>query len=219
MKDKHKKHAAEHEQKAQPENNGQPPADADNANASPEKPSSEALQVVAPDLEKALTDQKYLRLLADFDNFRKRTLRERAELYQRINAEIMADMLPVLDHLEMALASAAEHKADGAVIDGFKLVAEQFLGAMKKAGLEPIEAEGLLFDPMYHEAISHLPSDTVPENIVVTQVRRGYRIGDRMIRAARVVVSSGKPQKTPETQEAKPALDEPVKNASETLNN
>lgn len=137
-------------------------------------------------------EEKYLRLMADFDNFRKRTIRERAELYQRANEDIIEDMLPVLDHLDLAMKSAAEHKVMAGVMDGFRLVAEQMLTAMRKSGLTVLDvAEGTPFDPMQHEAISHLPSENLPENTVITQVRRGYLLGGRILRAAQVVVSSG----------------------------
>lgn len=158
---------------------------------------------------KTVAEEKYLRLFADFDNFRKRTIRERSDLYQRANEEIIADLLPVLDHLDMALASATEHKAEGAVVDGFKLVADQMLAAMKKTGLSPIEAEGCHFNPMFHEAISYLSSDTVPEDFIITQVRKGYLLGGRMIRAARVIVSSGKPLQISEpVTDTPPAVDQ-----------
>lgn len=145
---------------------------------------------------KAASDEKYLRLLADFDNFRRRTVRERKDIYQRANEEIIEEMLPVIDHMELALKAAVEHKVDNAVLNGFRLVADQLLSAMKKSGVSPIDAEGAVFNPTLHEAIAHLPSPTVPENTVITQVRRGYMLSDRMLRAAQVVVSSGNPAKT-----------------------
>lgn len=138
-------------------------------------------------------DNRYLRLMADFDNFRKRTVRERVELYQRANEDIIEEILPVLDHLDLAVKSAEKHNVEVAVLDGFRLVAEQLLSALRKSGLTPIDSDGQQFDPGQHEAIAHLPSDTVPENKVMTQVRRGYMLGGKMLRAAQVVVSSGKP--------------------------
>jgi len=137
-------------------------------------------------------DDRLLRLRADFDNFRKRTLREKNELYKRANEDIMDALLPVLDHMDLALASAVDHDAPQALIDGFRLVSEQMTSALKKFGLAAVEADGSEFDPELHEAISHLDSEDVPEGCVITQVRKGYKLGDRLLRPARVVVSSGR---------------------------
>ena len=155
---------------------------------------SEPIAVKAAPEGKSEADEKYMRLLADFDNFRKRTLRERKDLFQRANEELIEELLPVLDHLELALAAAEAHKADRGVVDGFKILGEQMLSVFKKFGLTTIESSGGTFDPAVHEAISHLPSDTIPENGVITQVRRGYSLGGKMLRAAQVVVSRGVPQ-------------------------
>lgn len=145
--------------------------------------------------DRKLIDEKLLRLQADFDNFRKRMLREKNELYRRANEELILELLPVFDHMELALAAAEEYKAHGAFIEGFSLVSEQLMSVLKKFGLTPIDAEGMRFDPGRHEAISYIPSDKFPENAVITQVRRGYMLGDKLLRAAQVVVSGGE-QKT-----------------------
>lgn len=136
---------------------------------------------------------RLLRLQADFDNYRKRVQREKNELYRRANEDIMIELLPALDHLEMALDAAATHDAPAAFTEGFRLVAEQLLAALGKFGLTPIDAEGQPFDVNLHEAVSHLPSADVPEEHVMNQVRRGYRLGDFLLRPAQVVVSSGPP--------------------------
>ncbi|MDD4870723.1 MAG: nucleotide exchange factor GrpE [Kiritimatiellae bacterium] len=203
MKDKHKKHNAEttgmvESEKKIPElpvEDSMKGDKTDGIKVEAEKKTEPQMQDVMPvDTTKVENDEKYLRLFADFDNFRKRTIRERTELYQRANEEIIEEILPVLDHLELALKSATEHKIDAGVLDGFRLVAEQLLTALKKSGLSPVDAgEGVQFDPLQHEAISHMSSDAIPENAVITQVRRGYVLGGKMLRAVRVVVSSGKP--------------------------
>lgn len=136
-------------------------------------------------------DERLLRLQADFDNFRKRTLRERDEIYRRANEDLMQELLDVMDHLDLALKSAEAHGEAGPVVDGFKLVSGQLVAALGKFGLTPIAAAGEAFDPNLHEAVSHLPSDAVGENGVMEEVRRGYLLGGRLLRAARVVVSSG----------------------------
>jgi len=216
MKDKHVKCGNNHnkhgnqppdgEQKENPVSPEQGPQDEKIEEASEQKKVETVQQTPeneAAETGKEKADDKYLRLMADFDNFRRRTLRERNELYQRANEEIIEELLPVLDHLDLAMASAVEHKVDGGVVDGFKLVAEQTLSALKKFGVNPIDcAEGMQFDHSVHEAISHIPSATVAENTVITQVRRGYMLGSKMLRAAQVVVSSGQQQNTEDVKSA-----------------
>ena len=139
----------------------------------------------------AILKDRLLRLQADFDNFRKRTLREKNELYKRANEDLMEEVLPVLDHMDMALEAAQKHDELGALTDGFRLVGEQLKSSLEKFGLTAIEAEGQPFDPNLHEAIAHVPSESAPEDVVTAQVRTGYKLGNRLLRAARVVVSSG----------------------------
>lgn len=135
-----------------------------------------------------------LRLQADFENYRKRVLRDKEGLYQRANADLLEELLPVLDHMDLAFNSAAASDMENAVVQGVQLVADQLVAALAKFGLESIDAEGIEFDPNLHEAISHLPSPDVAENFVVAQTRRGYKLGSRLLRAAQVVVSSGSPE-------------------------
>ncbi|MBN1268634.1 MAG: nucleotide exchange factor GrpE [Kiritimatiellae bacterium] len=152
----------------------------------------------AADEELAALKDQLLRLQADFDNFRKRTARERAEWYQRANEDLFLEILPVLDHLELGLRTAAEHGVDPAVVQGLQLVYDQLLAALRKYGLTPVDSEGEVFDPHQHEAVSHLPSDEHPADAIMTQTRRGYRLGDKLLRPAQVVVSSGSGE-TPQT--------------------
>jgi molecular chaperone GrpE len=140
--------------------------------------------------DESLRDQ-FVRLQADFANFRNRTQRERVELYQRANEDLLLEILPVLDHYEMGLQTAEQHDADQAVTDGFKLVFDQFQNVLNKFNLTPIEAVGEEFDPHKHEALTHMPSDEYAAEICSNQVRRGYMFGDKLLRAAQVVVSSG----------------------------
>jgi molecular chaperone GrpE len=146
--------------------------------------------VAVEEEEESLRDQ-FVRLQADFANFRNRTQRERVELYQRANEDLLLEILPVLDHYEMGLQTAEQHNADQAVTDGFKLVYDQFQNVLNKFNLTPIDAVGEEFDPHKHEALTHMPSDEFPAEICSNQVRRGYMFGDKLLRAAQVVVSSG----------------------------
>jgi molecular chaperone GrpE len=138
-------------------------------------------------------DESYLRLQADFNNYRKRVLREKEDLYQRANEDIMEELLPVMDHLELALAAAGDKK-DDPFVEGFRLVGEQLKGALAKFGLSEVDTDGCEFDPNLHEAIMHMPTDAVEDNHIVSVARKGYRLGERLLRAAQVVVSSGSPE-------------------------
>jgi molecular chaperone GrpE len=142
----------------------------------------------APPIE----DQQLLRLRADFENYRKRVLREKDELYRRANTDLVTELLPVLDHLDIAFA-AADANRDDAVVQGFRLVGDQMRSVMERFGLKPVDAQGQAFDHNLHEAVAQLPSADIPENHVIAQTRRGYLLGDRLLRAAQVVVSSGPP--------------------------
>jgi len=145
---------------------------------------------VVEEEEESLRDQ-FVRLQADFANFRNRTQRERIELYQRANEDLFLEILPVLDHYEMGLQTAKQHDADQAVVDGFQLVFDQFQNVLKKFNLKPIDAVGEAFDPHKHEALTHMPSDEYEAEICSNQVRRGYMFGEKLLRPAQVVVSSG----------------------------
>ena len=140
----------------------------------------------------ALKD-RLLRLQADFDNFRKRTARDRAEMCIRANEDLIRELLPALDHFEIGLRSAAEHGAEDSVRQGFQLVYDQLLAALAKAGATPVDAVGAPFDAREHEAIAHVPSADAPAGTVAQQVRRGYRLGALLLRPAQVIVSSGPP--------------------------
>jgi len=134
-----------------------------------------------------------LRMQADFDNFRKRVQKERADWLQRANEELAEELLPVLDHFEMGLKTAVEHQTDPAVLEGFKLVYDQLLGVLEKENVTLIDAIGKPFDPHLHEAITYVPSSSVPADSVVDQVRKGYLMGSKLLRAAQVLISSGPP--------------------------
>ncbi|MFH0879630.1 MAG: nucleotide exchange factor GrpE, partial [Lentisphaerota bacterium] len=141
-----------------------------------------------------LKDQ-LLRLQADFDNYRKRILRDQADTALRAQENLMRELLPVLDHFELGLKTARDNSLPEAVLNGFQLVHDQLLAALSKFGLSTLHAEGAVFDPNLHEAITHMPSPDKPVDAVLMQTRRGYKLGDRLLRAAQVVVSSGKPAK------------------------
>ena len=130
------------------------------------------------------------RLAADFDNYRKRVARESEMQASRATESLVGELLPVLDNLERAL-DANEHHEEVRVAEGVKMVLQQLNDVLSRRGLEPIEAApGDEFDPHVHEALSHQPSDQ-PEGRIAAVWQRGYRLGERVVRPARVVVSSG----------------------------
>ena len=144
-----------------------------------------------PSPEEVLQD-RLLRLQADFENYRKRMDREKKDWIAFASEKLVLELLPVLDHFELGLTDGAKNGAPPAVTEGFQLICNQLRAALEKTGVQVVDAaEGAAFDPHLHEAISHLPSATVAEGHVVVQTRRGYKLGDKLLRAAQVVVSSG----------------------------
>jgi molecular chaperone GrpE len=159
----------------------------------PEPAAAPAGAAPAADESKTIAqlEDRLLRLQADFDNFRKRTAREQAEASQRAHENLMIDLLPVLDHFELGLANAREHHADSAVMGGFELIHDQLTGLLQRYRLTPLDAAaGDPFDPHRHEAAVHMPTAVHPEDTVISQIRRGYKLGEKLLRPAQVVVAS-----------------------------
>jgi molecular chaperone GrpE len=127
------------------------------------------------------------RLKAEFDNYRKRAAREQQSLSSRASESLLKELLPVLDDLERALA-AAEHHEEAELEDGVRLVHRALLDVMRKHGLELIETDGA-FDPHVHEALLAQPVEDAEPGSVVQVLQKGYRLGDRVLRPARVVVA------------------------------
>ena len=143
------------------------------------------------------------RLAAEFDNYRKRSAREQQGLVARASERLVKELLPVLDDLERALEAAEQHE-EARLEEGVKLVHRAFADALRKEGLAEIATQGE-FDPHVHEALLSQPSEA-PEGTVIQVIQKGYRLGDRVLRPARVVVSAGVPVAQPaepevETQE------------------
>ena len=132
-------------------------------------------------------DDAYLRLAADFDNYRKRTAREHAELTRRANERLLNELLPVLDDLERALEAAAEHE-EAKLEEGVRLVHRSLLGLVERHGLTEIDTDGA-FDPHVHEALLAQPGEGAEEGSVLQVLQKGYRLGDKVIRPARVIVA------------------------------
>jgi molecular chaperone GrpE len=135
--------------------------------------------------------ERLLRHTADFDNFKKRNARERQEAVKFANVALLEKLVPVLDNFEMGLAATHRLGEAGAAAlqKGIAMIFSQFKGVLAEAGLEEIEATGKPFDPNVHEAVSQQESAAVPEGHVLQQVRKGYRLKERLLRPASVIVA------------------------------
>ncbi len=145
----------------------------------------------APPSPEEILKDRLLRLQADFDNYRKRIDRERKDWAVFANEKLLGDLLPALDTFDLGLANGEKAGAPSALLEGLRLVRTQFETALAKSDVTPIDAENQPFDPNLHEAITHMPSPDIPEGTVLAQTRRGWKMGDKLLRPAQVVVSSG----------------------------
>jgi molecular chaperone GrpE len=150
--------------------------------------------------------EKYLRLVAEIDNYKKRIYRERAELLRTANEGLLLEFLPVLDNLERALKVARSSHSPAtneALIEGIDITLRLFKGVLEKAGVKEIESVGQAFDPTVHHAVEQVESADDPENTVVEEILRGYLLDQRVLRPALVKVSKavGAPQGVAEGSE------------------
>lgn len=184
---------------AECENTGQATADAQvEADAKVEEPQTEELDPVA-ELEKQLQEQalaldewknKFLYLSAEFDNYRKRTLKEKAELILNGGEKAIAAVLPVLDDLERILQNAKADQPVETVIEGVGLVYDKFLKSLQQQGVKIIETKDQELNTDYHEAIAVVPAGEDNKNKIIDTVQNGYTLNDKVIRHARVVVGN-----------------------------
>lgn len=133
------------------------------------------------------------RVAAEFDNYRKRAERDRIELVQRATQRLISDMLPTLDNFDAAVAYEPQTPAEDKILDGMRSTRSQLLDLLKSEGLEPIPAEGARFDPAVHEAVSGPVGEGEGELVVTAELRRGYTLGNLVLRAALVAVDHGEP--------------------------
>jgi molecular chaperone GrpE len=148
-------------------------------------------QLATAKQEAAANYDRYTRAVADLENFRKRTLREKEELRQFAASGLMEDVIPILDNLTLGLAAAKQQTEGKGIVDGVTLVLEQFKTTLGRHGLKEISPAGQRFDPNFHECISHQPSGDIAEEHVMQVVRPGYSLNGRLLRPASVIVSSG----------------------------
>lgn len=153
------------------------------------EPAGDAVADGGPEAEIARVREQLLRTAADFDNFRKRTRRELIEADHRGREELLRDLLPIFDNLERAAAHTETATDVQSLADGIQMVMRQFLDILAKLGIERIESVGKPFDPAVHEAIQHMETPEHPPGVVAAEVQAGYRMGDRLVRPAMVVVA------------------------------
>jgi molecular chaperone GrpE len=161
-------------------------------------PSAEARVAVEAELdpleaarrEAAENRDRWIRSVAELENYKKRTLQERSKLLKYRNEELLRDLLPVLDNMERALAHCEEAGRSDSLTEGVCLVIGMFREILEKYGVKEIKAIGEPFDPHLHEAIARVPGANKPVNMVVEELEKGYMYQDRLLRPAKVVVSA-----------------------------
>tara|TARA_B100001123_G_C15039015_1_gene918680 strand:- start:161 stop:796 length:636 start_codon:yes stop_codon:yes gene_type:complete len=134
---------------------------------------------------------KYLRTVAELDNLRKRAARDREEISTRIKANLIGDLLPTMDAFRLGMEDARKREEAKGVVDGFAMVLTQFESVLGENGLSLIDPCGEPFDPNLHEAVARENSEDVDEGLVLSTVRVGYKLGERLLRPAAVVISEG----------------------------
>ena len=191
--------AEEEKEREEPVADGEKPAEDPKKGDSPK--AEEAKAEESPAKEEAKPEEKkppevdwkdrYTRLLADFDNYKKRMVRERDETYGYAESDVLASVLPTVDNLALALANAVD-KADDPFVKGVQLVYDTLLKALKDRQAEPFDSIGKPLDTERMEAVATLPDDKVAEGLVSNEVKRGWTLKGKVLRVAQVVVSSGK---------------------------
>lgn len=168
-----------------------------------EKELTEAEKEISPEEQvRLLTNEvelykdRWLRTRAEWENFRKRTLKEKAEWITNANEDLILEIADVLDNFELALVAGKDHKDYPSFYKGIEMIYEQLMNLLKKRGLTEIETVGKEFDPRYHEAVANIESDKYEENIVADKIQTGYILNNKVIRHAKVAVSKGKKNST-----------------------
>ena len=165
----------------------------DNAEQQPEEPLSEVdqlkLQLAEAEAKIAELQDRYLRQAAEFDNYRKRTMKEKPDLIKSAAEKVIVAELPILDDMDRALDNMEKGMDADACIEGFKLIAQKFKNTLTQQGLEKIDTDGQDFDTDYHEAIALIPAPTEElKGKILDCVQAGYKLGDKVIRHAKVAV-------------------------------
>ncbi len=177
------------EETATPESNN----NVGNAEQQPEEPLTEVeqlkLQLAEAEAKIAELQDRYLRQAAEFDNYRKRTMKEKADLIKSAAEKVIVAELPIVDDMDRALENMEKGMDADACIEGFKLIAQKFKNTLTQQGLEKIDTDGQDFDTDYHEAIALIPAPSEDlKGKILDCVQAGYKLGDKVIRHAKVAV-------------------------------
>lgn len=162
------------------------------------KTTSDSLEELEEKLKKAELEAKqsyerFLRTSADFENYKKRNLREISEFKKYANESILSELLCVVDNLERAISSSAtDEKINSCIVDGVSMTLNEFKKVFENYGVKPVESLCKPFDPNFHQAMMQEESDEHPENTVIAELQKGYTIHDRLLRPSMVVVSKAK---------------------------
>ena len=176
---------------AQAEAAAEQPAEAADQPADQAPESTESAEDILK-AELAAANDRNLRLMAEFDNFRRRSAKEQLELIETANGKLLEKLSEVQDNFARAFASENKAKDLEAFEKGMQMIYNQFAKILTDAGLEQIDPTGAEFDPNCHEALMQQPSETVPEGHVVTVFQKGYKLKNKILKTAKVIVSSGK---------------------------
>jgi molecular chaperone GrpE len=163
-------------------------------NMTDEMPATEGVEEETPEQllkqEVALANDKYLRLYAEFDNFRRRTTKERAELLQTAGKDVIVSLLPVLDDFDRAIRSMENTTDVNSVKEGVLLIQQKLKNTLGQKGLKEMQSIGTDFDPELHEAITNIPAGDEQKGKVIDEVEKGYYLNDKVARHAKVVVGN-----------------------------
>lgn len=136
-----------------------------------------------------ILQDKYLRLAAEFDNYKRRAQRDRSDAIRYANESILKNLLPIIDNLERAIQCAKDAEANGPLLEGVELTHKQFLETVGKLGVRQISSTGSPFDPAIHQAVAQVESDTAEQNTIIEEFQKGYFLHDRILRPAMVTVA------------------------------
>jgi len=189
----------EHQNTNTIENLDTPPQDSSSATEEANLVADLQLALAAKAEEVKTLNDKYLRLAAEFDNYKRLTQRDQRDQIRFGNEQLLKELLPVVDNLERAIKAAREGGSSDVLMQGVDLTLKQLTGALARFHVTPIETVGRPFDPATHQAVVSVTSEKVPEQHVVDEFQRGYRLHDRILRAAMVSVATGQTDGAPET--------------------
>jgi len=158
--------------------------------------------------EAKIHQEQYLRTLADMENLRKRTQRDKEDLAKYANENILREILPVIDNLERAVEHAEQADSDEGLFEGVQMTLTQFGQLLGKFGVEPVDAIGQPFDPAYHQAMGQMESEDYPVNTVVQQMQKGYQLNKRLLRPAFVMLAKAPTVEEPENIDIEEADEE-----------